>query len=185
MTLRSKLLILALLVEGFVAVLAVIAARLWGITLFPLSEHLVHDLLMGTCGALPPLILFVLSLSKQAATIPLLRSIRRTVLSDIKGIFATSGLVDLCFIALLAGFAEELLFRGVVQAKGGIVMASILFGLLHWVTPAYAVAAAIIGFYIGTLYHFSQSLLIPIQLHVIYDFGALVYLKYFVKEQIT
>ena len=83
----------------------------------------------------------------------------------------------------MAGLAEELLFRGVIQAKWGILAASILFGLLHSVTPAYILFAISIGFYIGLLYHVFQSLFIPIQLHCIYDFGALVYLRYFVKEQ--
>jgi membrane protease YdiL (CAAX protease family) len=85
----------------------------------------------------------------------------------------------------MAGLAEELLFRGVIQAKWGIIAASILFGVLHAVTPAYVILATVIGFYIGLLYHCFQGLLIPIQLHCIYDFGALIYLRYFVKEQIS
>lgn len=182
MSSRSKLLTLTFLIEGSVLGVALLVARLCGIALFPLSEDLPRDLLVGTCGALFPLALFVFSLSKKAETIPLLRSVRKIVLTEIKTIFSTTGLIDICFISLFAGFAEELLFRGVIQAKLGILAASIMFGLLHWVNPAYVIVATVIGFYIGILYHLYQSLLMLIQLHFVYDLGALIYLKYFTNE---
>ena len=43
---------------------------------------------------------------------------------------------------------EELLFRGVLHQKMGIVGSNILFGLVHFVTPAYAVTAGLIGAYL-------------------------------------
>ena len=76
------------------------------------------------------------------------------------------------------GFAEELLFRGVIQARWGLFPASILFGVLHFATPAYALLATVVGLYIGLLHQFFQSLLIPIQLHALYDCAALLYLRY-------
>jgi hypothetical protein len=91
-------------------------------------------------------------------------------------------LIDIAVISWLAGFAEELLFRGVLQAKFGIAIASIVFGLVHCVTPAYIVVATAIGLFIGLVYHASGSLLLVIQLHAVYDFAALVYLKYFGRE---
>jgi len=163
-------------------IVALLLARLLGIALFPLTKNLLYDILLGTCGAVFPLALFVFSISKKAEAIPLLRSVRKTVMTEIRAVFSMTRLIDLCFISLFAGFAEEFLFRGVIQIKLGIVAASIIFGLLHCVTPAYVVLATIIGFYIGILYYLSQSLLIPIQLHFIYDFGALIYLRYFVNE---
>jgi membrane protease YdiL (CAAX protease family) len=101
---------------------------------------------------------------------------------EIKAVFASTTVVDICLISIWAGLAEELLFRGVIQARWGLVWASILFGVLHFVTPAYALLAMVIGFYIGLVHHFFQSLLIPIQLHAIYDFGALLYLRYVVRD---
>jgi len=182
MTLRSKLLLLALLVEGAAFVLALFLARQWGMALFPLTEHLLRDVLIGTGAAALPFALFCFTLSEKADAIPLLGSVRRIMRGEIKAIFASTTLVDICLISLWAGFAEELLFRGVIQAKWGLVWASILFGVLHFVTPAYALVAFVIGIYIGLVHHFFQSLLIPIQLHAIYDFGALIYLQYFVRE---
>jgi membrane protease YdiL (CAAX protease family) len=182
MTLRSKLLGLALLVEGGAFIVALILARVWGIALFPLTEHLLRDIMVGTAAAAMPFVLFAFALSERAQAIPILSSARRIIKAHIRPLFASATLIDICLISLGAGVAEELLFRGVIQVKGGIVVASILFGVLHWVTPAYALLATAIGFYIGLVYHFGQSLLIPIQLHCIYDFGALIYLKYVVRE---
>ena len=182
MSLRLKLLFLALLVEGAAFILALFLARYWGIALFPLTEHLLRDLLIGTAAAAMPFVLFCFTLSEKAEGIPLLGSIRKMVRGEIKAVFASTTVVDICLISLWAGLAEELLFRGVIQARWGLVAASILFGLLHFVTPAYALLATVVGFYIGLLYHLFQSLLIPIQLHAIYDFGALIYLRYFVRE---
>jgi membrane protease YdiL (CAAX protease family) len=185
MSLRSKLLGLALLVEGAAFIIALVLARLWSIPLVPLTEHLLRDILIGTAGAAIPFAFFVFSLSEKGEAIPIIRSLRKTVTGDIRTIFVSATFIDICLISIAAGLAEELLFRGVIQAKWGILAASILFGLLHSVTPAYILLATVIGFYIGLLYHIFQSLLIPIQLHCIYDFGALIYLRYFVKEQIS
>jgi membrane protease YdiL (CAAX protease family) len=182
MPLRLKLLFLALLVEGAAFALALFLARQWGIALFPLTEHLLRDLLIGTAAAAIPFALFIFTLSEKAEAIPLLGSVRKTMRGEIKAVFSSATVVDICLISLWAGIAEEVLFRGVIQAKWGLVAASILFGALHFVTPAYALLATVVGFYIGLLQLFFQSLLIPIQLHCIYDFGALLYLRYFVHE---
>jgi membrane protease YdiL (CAAX protease family) len=185
MTVRSKLMGLAFLVEGVALILALVLARIWSIPLLPLSEHLMRDILIGTAGAVIPFVLFCFSLSEKAKAVPIIRSLRKTITGDIRALFASSTFIDICLISIVAGLAEELLFRGVIQVKWGILAASILFGLLHGVTPAYILLATVIGFYIGLLYHIFQSLLIPIQLHCIYDFGALIYLRYRVKEQIS
>ena len=185
MSLRSKLLGLALLVEGVAFILALVLARMWDIALFPLFDNLLRDCLIGIAGAAIPFALFCFSMSEKARAIPIIRSLRKTITGDIRVLFASTTFIDICLISIVAGVAEELLFRGVIQAKWGIIAASILFGLLHSVTPAYILLATVIGFYIGLLYHMFQSLLIPIQLHCIYDFGALIYLRYFAKEQIS
>ncbi len=102
----------------------------------------------------------------------------------IRPLMAPCSLIDLAGIALLAGLGEEMLFRGVLQeAFGdwlgiwwGIALAALLFGLLHAVTPTYAVLAALVGAYLGVLYRQTDNLLAPIVAHAVYDFVALVYL---------
>ena len=54
---------------------------------------------------------------------------------------------------------------------------AILFGLVHCVTPTYAIVAAVIGAYLsGTMYLVPRpNLLIPVTTHAVYDlFGFLI-----------
>jgi membrane protease YdiL (CAAX protease family) len=95
---------------------------------------------------------------------------------------------EVAVIAVLAGLGEEMLFRGVFQeefagwVKGpqgvifGLLLASLLFGLLHFITPSYALFAGLTGLYLGGLCLLTRNLLVPITTHGVYDFLALVYL---------
>ena len=58
----------------------------------------------------------------------------------------------------------------------GLLLASVLFGLVHFITPAYAVIAGAAGLYLGLLYLWTGNLLVPILAHGVYDYFALVYL---------
>ena len=58
----------------------------------------------------------------------------------------------------------------------GLLLASLLFGLAHCVTWTYGGLAFLVGGYLGCLYIWSGSLLVPIVPHAAYDFFALVYL---------
>lgn len=182
---RYKILLLTFTTEGIVALAALFLSGFFEIKLFPLTTHLARDILLGTFWASPPLVFFVFLVSKKAVGIPMADSLRKTIITDIKGLFSETTLLDMCLISLLAGFAEELLFRGVIQVKLGIIAASIIFGFLHFLTPAYCIIAVFMGFYIGILSDVYRSILIPMHLHFIYDFGALVYLRYFVKASDT
>lgn len=82
---------------------------------------------------------------------------------------------------LLVGPGEELLFRGVVQGKlreafgvwPGIVLASVVFGLVHWLALVgtgsgrlvYVAVAAALGLALGTVYEYSKNILVPIVIH--------------------
>jgi membrane protease YdiL (CAAX protease family) len=88
---------------------------------------------------------------------------------------------DLLLVAALAGFGEELLFRGVLQpwiGRGhplaGLIGANLIFGLLHALTPGYAVLATAFGFYLSWLLAgFGEpNLLRPIVTHAAYDYVA-------------
>ncbi len=175
---RFKLIILAVAAEGVVFMIALILGRFFDINFLPLTRNFLRDILIGTIGASLPFALFVLTLTARAEKIPILGSLRKTMITDVKSIFSNTCFLDIILISLIAGFAEEFLFRGVIQAKFGIIIASILFGLVHFVTPAYVVVASFIGFYIGFFYLVFEGLLIPIQLHFIYDLAALLYLKH-------
>jgi membrane protease YdiL (CAAX protease family) len=180
---RSKVLVLALLFEGLALAAAFLLAEVFSIELFPLTENFLRDMLVGTLGALFLLAFFALAISEKAAKIPIIGSLRKLMITEVRAIFSELRFPDLVLIAMLAGYAEEMLFRGILQVKFGIVVASILFGLMHFVSPAYVVITIIIGLYIGMFFQEFGSLLIPVQLHFIYDLGALTYLRYFVKTE--
>jgi uncharacterized protein len=103
-------------------------------------------------------------------------------------LFRGSGQTVIIAVSLLAGFGEELLFRGVVQAGleqylsgvAALVIASLFFGLVHAITPAYFVLATIMGLYLGLLYQLTGNLLIPCLVHALYDWAAITwYLRTF------
>lgn len=180
---RHRILALAFAVEGGVLLTALLLAGYFDIGLLPLSLDIARDIFIGTAGALPPFAFFMLIMSERAKNVPVTGSLRNIVINEIRDIFSKSSLSDLVLISLLAGFAEELLFRGVLQVKFGIIGASILFGLVHAVSPAYMIVTAVMGLYIGILFQWSGSLLVPVQLHFIYDLCALVYLRYFINNE--
>jgi membrane protease YdiL (CAAX protease family) len=87
-------------------------------------------------------------------------------------------------LAAIAGVSEELLFRGVIQPwiesswgmAAGLIVSNIVFGLVHAVTPLYALLAALVGIYLGLSldYGGDRNLLTPIIIHGGYDFLAFV-----------
>lgn len=89
---------------------------------------------------------------------------------------------DLLILASIAGFSEEVLFRGTLQPwlenlvgmSSGLWMSNILFALVHAVTPLYAGLAMLMGLYLGMSLDYGpeRNLLIPILIHALYDFIA-------------
>ena len=98
-------------------------------------------------------------------------------------LFRDCTVFDLLLIGLLAGVGEEALFRGVLQpwfaqAVGdwvGLILVSILFGLCHAISRVYVVMATIMGLYLGLLYLATDNVVVPIMVHAVYDFLALLY----------
>lgn len=140
-----------------------------------------------------------------AAAVPLLLGLRWTlttgwnpvrrlvalVVEQLGPLLAQRSPVELAMLATLAGFAEEILFRGVVQfglarvlpESGALVVASAAFGLAHFITPAYAVLAGLAGLYLGGLFLLQGSLTAPIVAHAVYDIVALNYVVRLYRQQ--
>ena len=84
-------------------------------------------------------------------------------------------------LGAVAGLGEEWLFRGVFQTvltakfSSGIALAisGTVFGLLHAVTPVYALLAGAASVFFGYLFNTTDNLAIPIICHAVYDVGAL------------
>jgi uncharacterized protein len=144
-----------------------------------------HDALLGVAAALPPLVLFWLCLVCPWRPFA---EIAKITVETLVPLFRGCSLAQLAIISALAGLGEETLFRGVIQAGaaegiGGpngvwlaLLLAAVLFGLLHLITPTYGILAGLVGLYLGWLWLLSGNLLTPIVAHAAYDFLALVYL---------
>jgi uncharacterized protein len=99
-------------------------------------------------------------------------------------LFSGFGRLHLGCVCLLAGLGEEALFRGWLQgwaqarwgADWGLALSALLFGIAHWITPAYAFCATVIGLALGLLYQVSGGWLAPLATHALYDFFALSWL---------
>lgn len=155
----------------------------------PLAKDSISSLLIASAwgGAATLPLLIALFLTNRLHFKAIAR-IRRFVASRILPLFQSLSLFELGAISLAAGFGEELLFRGLLQAwiaasgEGpsaiviGVVVASIAFGACHWITPTYAVLATAAGAYFGVLFLLTGNLLAPLVTHALYDFVALVYL---------
>lgn len=81
------------------------------------------------------------------------------------------------FLALLAGFGEEMLVRGVLQGwlagqlpvPWAILLAALVFGLAHYISGLYFLFATLIGIYLGWVYHLTGNLLVVALAHALYD----------------
>jgi uncharacterized protein len=139
------------------------------------------DALWGAAAAVPLIALFVTMLTWPVG--PLAR-VKRFCEQEVVPLFAKSYWSELAIVSLSAGVGEEMLFRGVFQASfttwwglaWGLVLASMLFGLLHPISLPYIVIATILGFYLGVVWVRSGNLLTVIVTHTLYDFAALGFL---------
>jgi hypothetical protein len=144
-----------------------------------------RDLALGIAATLPPLAMFWLCLK---VPLPAFRTIVQILDETLVPMFRDCRLDQLAILSVLAGLGEEMLFRGVIQAamaqeiggpRGmwlGLAAAAVLFGILHLITPTYALLAGLIGLYLGGLWLLCDNLLAPITTHALYDFVVLVYL---------
>lgn len=153
----------------------------------PWSASIVLESIIATL----PLVAALLILMRVDA--PWMERIEAHVRSFLRPILQYGGLTGMAILALAAGVGEELLFRGVVQAEligligpwGALVVASIIFGVCHWITPAYALIATIMGAYLGGLYMYTGGLTVPILVHAFYDFVAFAYFAWTEKQTST
>jgi len=146
-----------------------------------------HELLWAAPATLPLLLVFFGCLNWPVKPLAGIKAFCEEV---VRPLFRPCAWYDLAAISILAGVGEEVLFRGVLQnVLGGwlgpwigMLAASILFGLCHLITPTYALVAGVIGFYLGWLWVTTGNLGVPIVVHALYDFIALVYLA---KKKVT
>lgn len=84
-------------------------------------------------------------------------------------------------VAFIVAVSEELLFRGILQTKFGLIIASIIFALIHvryWAHWFLIVNIILLSFWIGIVYEWSGHQLLPVMaMHFTIDFLLGIYIK--------
>jgi membrane protease YdiL (CAAX protease family) len=76
-------------------------------------------------------------------------------------------------LTALIAFAEEWLFRGVIQNLAGLVLTSVIFSTLHvrYIKKPFLFAfVTLLSFWLGVLYEISHTIWIPFLAHFLIDF---------------
>ena len=81
------------------------------------------------------------------------------------------GRADALLLALASGLGEELLFRGALQPRVGLVLASLLFACAHFVPRRellpWTAFALLAGLFFGLLYKTTGNILAPVAAHTL------------------
>lgn len=92
-------------------------------------------------------------------------------------------------IAIVSGLSEEIFFRGILLTFWGLIPSALIFGLFHIGsanTIWYGVYTVFAGLFFGLLYKYSgDNLLVPVIVHIINNFAALPYMKYYYWKNIS
>ncbi len=152
-----------------------------GIPMRSLLRPSVQGTILAIPATLPPLaVMWLVSRS----TWPPFRHIVTEVDHHLLPLFAGCSVGELALIAAAAGLGEEALFRGAmlraladpVGIPLALAVTSIAFGLVHLLTPAYAVLAGLVGAYLGWLAVATGGVWTAALAHGLYDFVALAFL---------
>ena len=132
------------------------------------------DAVLGIAGAFPLLVLFWWMLRSRLRPLAEIRDFLEAVVRPIFGQWPVPQL------AVIQGGLTS-----AVGLEAALVLASVLFGVCHFVNWAYAITATLIGLYLGALWLFTGNVLAPAVTHAVYDFAALVYFLRICRPQGT
>jgi len=174
--------------EAGLLVLAWAAGRWLGISPLDLLHPTPAAFGVGIVAAAPLLLGLRWTLTTGVNSV---RRLVALVVEQLGPLVAPRSRLELVLLAALAGLAEEVLFRGVIQTglarvlpeSGALVVASAAFGLAHFITPTYAILAGLAGLYLGSLFLLQGSLAAPIVAHAVYDVVALNYVVRLYRQQ--
>jgi uncharacterized protein len=151
----------------------------------PVFAHIrwnTKDIIVGFTAVVPLFAFLIWVANSRSKLMVEHRNLVRTL---IRPLAADWSLLQIAALSACAGIAEESFFRGAIQAslegrigvKLALAVTSIAFGVVHPITRTYAVAATLIGAYLGGLFVWTGNLMVPILCHMVYDFGALLYFR--------
>ena len=169
-----RFVLFAALFYGLLAVAAALWATLRGFDLRLAGDSLALSLALGVLT--PPFTVYLGLFAFRL--LPVLREIADELAPRLIDGADRGGLF---LISVFSGVGEEVFFRGAVQQEFGLVVASLLFGIVHvgpdrryLVWTAWAVLA---GFLFGALYEVTGGLLAPILAHTAHNAATLLLWK--------
>ena len=169
----------AVAIEGGLAVLAIVIGYLCGFSPAKTFSWSFQAVVLGFVATIPMLVVFVFL---DRSTFLPFQKIQILVRSFIRTFFGKCSKAQIFLICILAGIGEELFFRGLLQAGiahwlggsfgliCGIVISTLLFGMLHLITLAYGVITVLFSFYFAALFLYSDNILVPMITHALYDY---------------
>jgi membrane protease YdiL (CAAX protease family) len=181
---HPRFLSLAVVFEGSLVAVAFAIGWLFRIDVLHRLQLALIPAVAGLAGAIPP---FALLITTDRFKIPALERIKSLLLDTLGPYLRACRSYEVVALALVAGIGEEFLFRGAIQPLferwtastgwgwlAGLILSNVIFGLLHCITPTYAILAGLIGVYFGLLLDATgtPNLLAPILAHGLYDYLA-------------
>lgn len=178
---HDAIVLFAVFFEGGLAPLSLILG--WFLNRPPLLHFSwsAGDALIGAAAAIPPVLFFLAMLRWPFGPFA---GLKRFIDDEFVPLLVNSTWSDIALIAISAGVGEEMLFRGVFQSAligstglvAGLILASLLFGLLHPISILYATVGFAMGIYLGGLFLITDNLLAAMMAHAVYDFLLMAYL---------
>ncbi|MCR8915070.1 CPBP family intramembrane glutamic endopeptidase [Marinobacter panjinensis] len=173
----------ALMFQGGIGVVGLAAIALFGIPVYYNGVSPATALFWGLAGSVATYAVILL-----VSRLPgLVRDSLESQLEQLHRFASDYSWTVLIALSVFAGVGEELLFRGAIQGwlaqhvhdAVAIVLASLLFGLVHYLSFTYFVLATGLGMTLGTVYALTDSLVLVMVWHGVYDMIALYCLRRF------
>ncbi|OIK15540.1 hypothetical protein BIV60_09285 [Bacillus sp. MUM 116] len=95
-------------------------------------------------------------------------------------IFNNKNMLQILWIAALVAFCEELLFRGIIQTKVGLIFASVIFAVIHYrylFNWYLFFNIVLLSFFIGFIYEWTNNFAVTTVMHFVIDFLLGMYIK--------
>ena len=173
--------VVAVQVEGGLAILAIVIAWFAGISLRDMIIFEPFPILIAVAATVPMLVFCRLI---YALPFKMVEFTRRFLHSVYRDFICHCSATQLLLVAIMSGIGEELLFRGILQtaitnACGGgiwglavgIGVTSLLFAVAHPINILYVFLCFVIGVYLGLLFAWlDNNLIVPIIIHALYNF---------------
>jgi membrane protease YdiL (CAAX protease family) len=179
---RTEIIVFAVFFEGGLAPFSLFLGWLLNHGAFDRFVWSGRDAAWGIVATIPLILMFLAIIRWPIGP---LAGIRKFWDTEVAPLLAKSSWSEIALVAVSAGVGEEMLFRGVLQTSfsswfggtWGLILTSVLFGVLHPISIPYVVFTCIIGFYLGAVFWLlSGNLLTVMVVHALYDFAALGYL---------